>query len=331
MRRERLKHVPLTILVLVAGLFIFGPVLFPGPDRSVDEMDFGFTYSVTYAESLELDPIGAFEEIINELQPMHVRIPVYWDRIEIDHGTYEWDELDALMEIASTNDTKVILAIGRKVPRWPECHLPVWAPGYERQELKDAQLQMIEAVVLRYKDHPALTRWQVENEPYFFLFGECPKPDVALIEDEYELVRTLDSDHAIQATASGEQSLWINASMNADVVGVSMYRTTYTRGIGHITYPIPPWTYRAKARLFANNAVVVSELQAEPWFARDIDTYTLDEQIKLFNPDRWDRHIEYARRAGFSEVSLWGVEWWYYLKENGRSDLWDKAIDLFNN
>ena len=329
MKRRSKTSIPLKIFVVITAMFIIGPIAFPGSDRSIEETDFGLTYSVTYAESLGLDPVGAFESIVGELQPDHVRIPVYWNRIEMERGVYEWAELDSLMELAAANDTDVILAIGRKVPRWPECHLPVWAPGYDKPILDAAQLSMMKSVVERYKEHDALLRWQVENEPYFFLFGECPRPDVGLIEQEYNMVKSLDPNRDIQATASGEQSLWIAAARNSDVVGVSMYRTTYTPGVGHITYPIPPWTYRAKAALFAQNRVVVSELQAEPWFARDISTYTIDEQLDLFGPAKFHRHIDYAVRAGFPEVSLWGAEWWYYLKEQGHSEIWDTAMELF--
>jgi hypothetical protein len=293
-------------------------------------LDLGFTYSVSYTEFLELDPIKTFEIMLSDLSPSIVRIPVYWSRIEPKVGEYDFTEIDKLMTIAESNDTKVILAIGRKVPRWPECFLPKWSSVYDEGQLRAAQTEMIRTVVNKYKDHPSLYRWQVENEPYFYLFGECPKLDIEYLEEEYDFVRSLDSVTEIQATVSGEQELWIKAAKNADVVGASMYRTTHTPGLGQLTYPIPPWTYRAKNHIFTGNRTVISELQMEPWFARSLHTYTIPEQLELFNTDSFEEHLNYAQSVGIKEVSLWGAEWWYYLDANGESSLKDAAIEVFN-
>ena len=39
--------------------------------------------------------------------------------------------------------------------------------------------------------------------------------------------------------------------------------------------------------------------------------------------------LEYARATRFEEQYLWGVEWWYYMKENGHPEFWDRAKELF--
>ena len=39
--------------------------------------------------------------------------------------------------------------------------------------------------------------------------------------------------------------------------------------------------------------------------------------------------IDFARRTGFSEIYLWGVEWWYWLKEEQRDvRFWDLGRGL---
>ncbi len=315
----------LAIVLAYAGLSLE----YSAPPIDREALELGYTYSASYAEFLNLDPVDTFEEMVSDLQPAFVRIPVYWSRIEPKRGEYDFDEMDKLMDIAGTHNIDVILAIGRKVPRWPECFLPDWSSAYDEEALRQSQVNMMEAVVMKYKDHPTLIRWQVENEPYFVLFGECPKPDFEFLEYEYDFVRSLDPNTPIQTTVSGEQSLWIRAAKNADIVGTSMYRTTYTPVIGHVTYPIPPWTYRAKNQIFTGNRTVVSELQMEPWFARSLHTYTIAEQLEIFDDETFEEHIEYARRVGIQEVSLWGAEWWYYLNVNGESSLLDVAKQAF--
>lgn len=41
-------------------------------------------------------------------------------------------------------------------------------------------------------------------------------------------------------------------------------------------------------------------------------------------------NINFARRAGFEEVYLWGVEWWHWLKEEASEPrFWEEARKLF--
>jgi hypothetical protein len=36
-------------------------------------------------------------------------------------------------------------------------------------------------------------------------------------------------------------------------------------------------------------------------------------------------NMDFAKKSGFSEVYLWGVEWWYYMKErHNDSTYWDE-------
>ena len=40
--------------------------------------------------------------------------------------------------------------------------------------------------------------------------------------------------------------------------------------------------------------------------------------------------IDYAKQTGFSEYYWWGAEWWYYLKQNGHPEYWDKVKELIS-
>ena len=46
-----------------------------------------------------------------------------------------------IANIIAKRDAKIILAIGRKLPRWPECHVPAWLEGMTKEE-REAKVQM---------------------------------------------------------------------------------------------------------------------------------------------------------------------------------------------
>ncbi len=293
---------------------------------------FGITFSTVYADQLGIDAKEAYRSLLSELGVKRVRLPVYWDEIEPKKDVYEWESLDWLVETSEAHGVSLTMVIGQKVPRWPECFVPDWVermnPDYAHVEL----LKFMEQVVLRYKDSPALERWQVENEA-FFPFGICAvRPNLERFLEEIELVRRLD-DHPIQVTVSGELDPYVDAAILADVLGISMYRTTWNRYIGYFYYPLTPGFYRIKASSVRPlvDKIVISELQAEPWFPEPVDSRPAHEWYQAFDADDMRRNIDFARRTGLDEVYLWGAEWWYYLKVHGEDRLWEVAKDIFSS
>ena len=188
---------------------------------------------------------------------------------------------------------------------------------------------MVGTVVRRYAKNPAEVAWQVENEP-FFDFGVCPPVDDEFLKQEIAQVRTLDS-RPIVISESGELSTWVRAASLADILGVSTYRIVWSRFTGYFYWPITPRIYRDRAAAVASlvEKVIVTELQGEPWTTQPIITMPLDQQLKLMNPERLRSNLVFARRIGFSEVYFWGVEWWYWLKLQGRPEMWNAAKALF--
>ncbi len=75
--------------------------------------------------------------------------------------------------------------------------------------------------------------------------------------------------------------------------------------------------------------VVISELQAEPWFFEDIANKKPEEWYDIFTKEMMQSNVDFAEETGLDEVYLWGVEWWYYLKNHQINDLWDYAETLF--
>jgi len=229
---------------------------------------------------------------------------------------------------AQERGAKIILAVGYRLPRWPECHQPEWVI-----DQRPALLGYMEKVVNRYKDNAAVFAWEVENEP-FLSFGECPKLDVKLLDEEIALVRQLDS-RPIILTDSGELSLWVRAAKRADIFGTTMYRWVWNQQLGSYKYPIPPGFFRLKERLVRlfvgwQKPFVVIELQGEPWTHKQIYEIPIEEQLKLMPLTEFISTIDYAKQTGFSEYYWWGAEWWYYLKQNGHPEYWDKVKELIS-
>jgi len=294
-----------------------------------NEPKFGITFSFLYAQDLGLDWRGAYLAMLDDLEARYFRIPVPWSVLEKSSGEIWWNDIDFMMDEAEKRGVKITLAIGRKVPRWPECYIPDWAERLGREQQNQALLDFMENVVVHYKDHPAMQRWQVENEP-FFPYGECPTPDPKLFQQELKLVRSL-SDLPIMSTTSGENDLWIDVASNVDILGVSLYRTTWSDVLGYFIFPYGPDFYRAKSILTASvvDSIIISELQAEPWFRKPVLETPLEEQIALFDAPELLESVDFAKKTGLGEVYLWGAEWWYYVKLKGEDSLWNTAREIF--
>jgi len=285
------------------------------------EPQIGATFSTIYSEKLGLDLREVFLAALDDLKIKKFRIPVYWSEIEPEQGKFVWDDLDFIVAEAGKRDAELTLVIGRKVPRWPECFIPDWAEGLEYNQAEAAVLKMEREVVNRYKESPAVVAWQVENEP-FFPFGVCPAPNKDFFSKEVDLVKSLDK-RPIMITVSGEMDPWILSAIPADILGISMYRMSWNQALGFFPYPLSPAFYRLRALasgIFAK--VTVSELQAEPWFTKPIEELTASERAEAFTVEDLVENLEFASDAGFSEVYLWGIEWWYVEKLAGRPELW---------
>lgn len=324
----------LFLLVVLVGA---GSALYLGRAMPIPKTpSYGVSFSYLYAEkTLGLDWKKVFGAVLDDLKVRKLRIPAYWSEIEKKESEYDFADLDWQIREAGKRKASVILAVGRKVPRWPECHEPEWVLKLPRGKQDQKLFQFIGAVVGRYKDNPAVSMWQVENEPYL-PFGECPLFLSGVFEKEIALVKSLDAARPILLTDSGELSFWAQAYRRSDVFGTTMYRTIWNKWTGTFTYPVPPGFFRMKRRLmemmFGVKPMIVVELQAEPWAPTMPNETALQEQYKSMDLGRFRKNISYGRAAAFDTFYLWGVEWWYWLGEkHGNWELWNEAKTLFRS
>lgn len=294
----------------------------------------GVTFSPIYTRYLGLDVKKTYATILNEIGVKHIRIPTYWSEYEKIEGKIDFTEIDYLVTEASKNNASIILVVGMKQPRWPECHIPEWAKQLSPKDRQEKLLKYVEKTVMRYKDNRVITAWQVENEP-FFGFGEmCDKIEIEFLKREIKLVKSLDKRPVI-VTDTGEWSSWVKASQVSDILGVSLYRKAYNSVIGYFDYPLPSALYTLKSKFIKkftspnNQKTIVSELQTEPWLKTGVRDTSIEDQVGLFGIIEFMKTVDYAKKTGFDEIYLWGIEWWFYMAQNGHPEYLNYAKELY--
>ena len=331
------------VILIFAGLFIIVFSRRPA-DLAPGVKNFGVTFSKIFAEQMGLDPRAVFLSALNELGVKKLRLVAYWQEIERSPGHYDFSDLDWQIKEAESRGAEIILAMGFRLPRWPECHMPLWAKELGEKEREEKILKLLEKVVERYRANEAVKYWQVENEPFLRTFGVCPALSEKFLEEEIALVKSLDGEFSPEGRArpvivsdSGEFGFWLPAAKRADVFGTTMYRIVWSRrlpGSGYLKYPLSPDFFHLKANLIkyfiGSKPIIVVELQGEPWGPAAIYEMSSGEQRRSMDRDKFLETIRYAEEVGFPDVYLWGLEWWYSEKINGRPEIWSEAKKLFN-
>lgn len=327
---------------IIATIFIAFGILWLGlvnysrniPISPVQNIEWGVTFSAKFSRRLGLNWQKNFEAILSDLHPDRIRIVAYWDEIEKTKGNFDFSDIDWEINELQKKGIKTILAVGMKVPRWPECHIPDWAQSISTEEREKELQKYMAEVIKRYKTYQIIDAWQVENEP-FLSFGVCPERGNNFLSDEISLVKKIDPERPIITTDGGEFGLWYKAARQGDIFGTTMYRRVYNEFFGYIDYHLPPGFFILKERLIRfllddyDKKFIVIELAAEPWMQKQIYETPISEQFNFFDYNFFKDTISYAKEAGFDEYYFWGAEWWYYLKQNGRPEIWNEAKKLW--
>lgn len=293
---------------------------------------FGVTFSKKFCGELGLDWKEVYLAMLKELKVKEVRIPIYWDDLEKEEGVYDFSDFDYLISEGEKNGVRFIISIGRRVPRWPECHSPAWLNTKSEIAQRVATLKMIEKVVGHFKDQKSVAWWQVENEPFLGSFGVCPAFDEGFLRQEVDLVRQLDQRKII-ITASGELGGWKKESEIGDYFGTTLYRVVYNSWFGFIRYPFSSQLfYNSKAKILGipKEKMMVIELQAEPWVAKGNMIYLTEKEInKSMSVEQFKANLQSSINLDYNKTYLWGVEWWYWQKKYGNPEYWKIAELIF--
>ena len=314
------------IVALFLGMLAYRPV--------PDQIEYGATFSKFFADELGVDWIDVYQAALDDLKIRKFRLVAYWPSIEPERDTYDFSDLDYQITEASARDAEVILAIGRRLPRWPECHTPQWVGTMPWEEQKMELRQYLTAVVERYKDEPAITMWQIENEPYLHAYAGhiCGELDEEFLKEEIALVKKLDPSRKVLVTDSGNLGTWYKPYSVGDAFGTSVYVHFWTPELGQFRTVQPPALYRMKTnlmRLWGDKPSVLIELSGEPWLVEPVTKVPVDTQLSRMDLEKFQEIIQYAEATRFDQQYLWGVEWWYWMRERGHGEFWNYAKTLF--
>jgi hypothetical protein len=325
----------LAIIVLVTIVLTAILIFFLAQKPKPAEIIYGMSFNTLYAEELGLNWMETYDAILNDLQVRHLRLAAHWPMIEPTQGVYNFEEMDYQVKRAEEVGADVVFAVGRRLPRWPECHVPTWLEGMSKEEREAKQLAYMEAVINRYKDSPAITVWQVENEPFLqvFAFEHCGELDTAFLDREIELFRALDGTRPLLVTDSGNLGTWQGAFSRGDMFGTSVYVHFWNPELGQFRTFLPPWFYRVKDKAMrlvnGDKETMLIELSAEPWLLEPVVAVPLETQFTRMNLEKFEDILAYAEETHYERQYLWGAEWWYWLMLQDHPEMWERGKKLY--
>lgn len=327
-----------TLAVLVIAPIIFFIYAQPHEQKNIN---YGINFSNKFATEMGLDWRSAFLAMLDDLHVKNVRLVAYWDDIEKTKGIYNFSDIEWQLQETDKRGINVIMTIGRKVPRFPECFEPQWWKNIKSEDERNNELYTyVQKAATTLGVHPSIKMWQVENEP-FFPFGNCLPIKQTVVAHEVALVRDLDTTKKpILIQDSGEGGLWYPSYKMGDYLGISMYRKiwydfwhVFFGRFVYFQYPLAYWSYKIKADMLQvpYQKIIVTELQAEPWGPGSNAILSQEEKDKTMSREDFIATIDYAQKAGFKDLYFWGAEWWLFEKlKNNNPYFWDTAKALFN-
>ncbi len=333
--RKRLKYIAIGIL---SFLLLSVVILLLLAQKAVPEkITYGISFNRPYVHGLGLEPKEVLTAFIQDLGVRYFRMSAHWTLIEPKKDQYDFSWMDADLKQVEQAEGKVIFGVGRRLPRWPECHIPSWAQTLTWEEQKKEIREYITAVVTRYKDSPAITHWQIENEPYLevFAFEHCGTLDESFLQEEIELVRSLDASRPVLVTDSGNLGTWKGAYSHGDSFGTSVYVYFWNPQLGQFKTILPPWFYRVKenimALVYGEKETFLIELSLEPWLLEPVTEVPVETQYSRMDVQKFNEIVDYAKDTRYETQFLWGGEWWYWLTKHGHTEMWDRGKELFSS
>jgi hypothetical protein len=319
--------VPTAILLLV-GLSNLSDFLWP----KVKNPNYGASFSIKYAKELGNDWQANYTALLDDMGFKNLRLMSYWDESEAVKGQYNFSDLDWQMDEAAKRGAKVSLGLGFRQPRWPECHQPAWAKeiGYGTDEWQAALNNYITVVQNRYKNHPALGSYQLENEAKNAWFGECPgAASTDRLIEEFNLAKNNDPNHPVYMSLSDQHGFPAGQPV-PDKYGFSVYRIVWNDKTPihfYLTYPTPVWYHKARAtaiKIIKDRDFFVHELQVEPWGPKATKDLSLEEQNRSMSPKQINKNFTFVKKIGTEDIYTWGGEWWYWRKTQFNDpSIWD--------
>jgi Beta-galactosidase len=304
---------------------------------------------------MELDYRQAFAEIC-QLGLDRIRLCAYWNELQPDQDRWDFSTLDWLLDRCHQHKIEVVLAIGMKVPRWPEFHFPHWVSdrydtGAGDQPLDqrspavaDLTLHFVNTVIDRLRFAPAIRYWQVENEPFTKLEiagGRFLSPE--FVWQEVEMVRSrlwqsqkillTNAIHLPQPKLEEDEPAFKSSAIAADAVGFNVYTKVPNGNSDTYLEPLEPFWQRLEQwqRILKTYQVEpwIAEAQAEPWEPQKLVAIDRAEYPSA-TPRRMRSLVTQLTAIGYDTILLWGCEYWYWQRTQRRNLWWHTVEKLIH-
>ncbi|MDB5164414.1 MAG: hypothetical protein JWL89_40, partial [Candidatus Saccharibacteria bacterium] len=307
-----------TLLVIVGVSGMYGIAQWYIHTSNDKPLEYGVSFIPDYAQSLGVEPKATMDGLLG-IGVKNFRLVSYWSDMEQTPGSYDFSQLDWQFQKAEAAHAKVVLTLGLRQPRWPECHIPDWASNEPVQQWQPQLETFMQKVVERYKNSTSLDKYQLENEYFLKGFGTCTNFDRARLVSEYNLVKKADPGHQIVVPRSNNGLGYPVGQPQPDEFSVSVYKRVWDAGWTHryLEYPQPAWYYGFMAgwqKIVLGKDMRIGELQAEAWppNGQQITETSLAEQNKSLDAKRLQGRFTFGKNTGMREIDLWGAEYWYY-------------------
>ena len=215
--------------------------------RHNDEpLTIGATFIPNYARYFELDPQETMQAMIDDLGIKRFRLVSYWKNHEPNEDEYDFSELDWQFDMVEAAGGEISLTLGLRQPRWPECHGPEWAMNKPIEQWSEDLNEFMGEVIDRYKDRDVLKEYQLENEYFLSVFGDCPDHSRERLINEYDYVKQKDPTRPLIVSRSNNATpSWPVGEPRADIVAASIYKRVFDKTITkrYFEYPYPAWFY----------------------------------------------------------------------------------------
>lgn len=124
------------ILFVIGSIFVLGAIVlfFLARKETPARITYGISYNVPYVLELGLDPDVVFDAFLNDLGVRNLRMSAHWTLIEPEQNKFDFTWMDTDMKKVEKVNGHVIFGVGRRLPRWPECHVPLWAKSLTWEE-----------------------------------------------------------------------------------------------------------------------------------------------------------------------------------------------------
>jgi hypothetical protein len=348
-RSTRRQFLLSSSLVLSAAMFsnarqAMAKVITPTPLQRPRYL--GTTFSPLQCYYMGLDYRTTFSAICT-LGLNRVRLGAYWNVIQTAPDQYDFSELDWLLDQCDRHNIEVVLAVGMKVPRWPEFHFPQWvsdrhdtgsspiALDQRSPGVADLTLAFIDRVVNHCRMAPALKYWQVENEPFTrldiaggrFLSADFVKREVDLVRSlraPHQKLLLTNAIHLPQPKPAEDDPAFQDSLALADAIGLNVYTKVPAGQTGYLE-PLPAFwqqltQWQGTLTQFDRESWI-AEAQAEPWEANQLVAMKA-RSYPSASPLKTQRLVHRLSTIGYETILLWGCEYWYWQKQQGNNLWW---------